>query len=73
MDAGRDPEELLVETRIAVPGLRAGEPDWDAFRHEVARHHAAGVTDVRIDAITVDSSEQEADLLSQAVAAMARL
>ena len=73
VDAGRDPEELLVETRIAVPGLRAGEPDWDAFRHEVARHHAAGVTDVRIDAITVDSSEQEADLLSQAVAAMARL
>lgn len=67
-DAGRDPDELWVETRIAVPGLRDGRPEWAAFRTEAERHHAAGVTDVRLDVIASDSSEREREMIEQAVA-----
>lgn len=72
-DAGRDPDALSVETRVAVPGLREGRPDWDAMRSEAERHHAAGVTDIRFDVIAAASPEQERELLEQAVAEVARI
>ena len=67
-DAGRDPAQLSVETRIAVPGLRDRRPDWAAMRAEAERHHAAGVTDIRLDVISAESAAEERDLVEQAVA-----
>ena len=72
-DAGRDPNELRVETRVNAPGLRAGRPDWDVFRREAERLHAAGVTDLRLDFIDVESSAHERELLEQAVATVANI
>lgn len=72
-DAGRDPNELRVETRVNAPGLRAGRPDWDVFRSEAERLHAAGVTDLRLDFIDVESSSHERELLERAVATVANI
>ena len=73
VDAGRDPNQLSVETRIAVPGLRDGRPDWSAMRAEAERHHEAGVTDIRLDVISAESVAQERELVEQAVATVASI
>ena len=72
-EAGRDPNELCVETRVGAPGLRNGQPDWDVFRREAERLHAAGVTDLRLDFIDVESSDHERELLERAVTEVATL
>lgn len=71
-EAGRAPAGLRVETRVGVPGFRKGSPDWDALRSEAARLTEAGVTDLRLDHVNVESRQHELDVLSQAVAEVAR-
>ncbi len=70
-DAGRSSDDLCVETRVGVPGFRSGTPDWGVLRSEAARLSEAGVTDLRLDPVNVESSDHEFDLLSQAVAEVA--
>jgi probable F420-dependent oxidoreductase len=70
-EAGRSSDDLCVETRLGVPGLRSGTPDWGVLRSEAARLSDAGVTDLRLDPVNVESSEHELDLLSRAVAEVA--
>jgi len=72
-DVGRDPNDLRIETRVGAPGFRTGQPDWDVFRREAERLHAAGVTDLRLDFIDVESSSLERDILERAVAAVASI
>ena len=66
-DAGREPNELSVETRIVVPSLRDGRTEWSAMQSEVARHHALGVTDIRFDVIAEASAAYERELIEQIV------
>ena len=70
-EAGRDPSELRVETRVNAPGLRSGQPDWAVFRREAERLHVAGVTDLRLDFIDVESSDHEREIFERAVAEVA--
>lgn len=72
-DAGRPSDELCVETRVGVPGFRSGTPDWGVLRSEAVRLGDAGVTDLRLDPVNVESAEHELDVLSQAVAEVAAL
>ena len=71
-EAGRRSTELRVETRVGVPGIRKGSPDWSVLRSEAARLTEAGVTDLRLDHVNVESRQHELDVLSQAVAEVAR-
>ena len=70
-DADRSSDDLCVETRVGVPGFRSGTPEWGVLRSETARLSEAGVTDLRLDSVNVESSDHELDVLSQAVAEVA--
>jgi probable F420-dependent oxidoreductase len=66
-DAGREPSELSVETRISVPSLRDGRTGWSAMQSEAERHRALGVTDLRFDVSAAASAAHERELIEQIV------
>lgn len=71
-EVGRRSTDLRVETRVGVPGIRKGSPDWSVLRSEAARLTEAGVTDLRLDHVNVESRQHELEVLSQAVAEVTR-